>query len=143
MWRRLRLIPFTVTIPPEQQDKALPQKLMAEASGILTWAVAGCQEWQRNGGLGEPDEILQATDEYRAAEDTLAGFLQDFCLAGPDYRCRASELYAAYKQWAEASGEHAQSQKRFGGAMRERGFQTITNNGTWYLGLAVRHDMEE
>ena len=39
VWRRLRLIPFTVTIPEEKQDKQLTEKLKAEWPGILTWAV--------------------------------------------------------------------------------------------------------
>ena len=30
IWRRIRLVPFTVTIPDEQQDKDLQDKLQAE-----------------------------------------------------------------------------------------------------------------
>jgi putative DNA primase/helicase len=47
--RRLFLIPFTVTIAPERQDKQLTEKLKPEWSGILRWAVDGCLEWQRIG----------------------------------------------------------------------------------------------
>ena len=47
IWRRLRLVPFTVTIPDDEQDKQLPVKLVAEYAGILAWAVQGCLEWQR------------------------------------------------------------------------------------------------
>src|SRR5215218_4665651 len=35
IWRRIRLIPFTETIPPGEQDKKLPEKLRGELSGIL------------------------------------------------------------------------------------------------------------
>ena len=37
IWRRIKMIPFTVTIPPEQRDKKLTEKLIAENSGILNW----------------------------------------------------------------------------------------------------------
>ncbi len=40
-FNRLHPIPFTVTIPAEEIDKSLPRKLLAEAEGILAWAVAG------------------------------------------------------------------------------------------------------
>ena len=50
IWRRMRLVPFEVTIPPEEQDKGLVAKLLAtEASGILAWAVRGCLAWQAEG----------------------------------------------------------------------------------------------
>ena len=35
MKRRLHLIPFTITVPPERRDKHLQQKLLAERDGIL------------------------------------------------------------------------------------------------------------
>ena len=41
IWRRVRLVPFTVTIPPDEQDPLLAQKLRAELPGILKWAVEG------------------------------------------------------------------------------------------------------
>jgi P4 family phage/plasmid primase-like protien len=50
MKRRLHLIPFTITVPPERRDKHLQQKLLAERDGILAWAVQGCLDWQRHGG---------------------------------------------------------------------------------------------
>ena len=39
IWRRIRLIPFTVQVPDERQDKKLPEKLRAESAGILNWAI--------------------------------------------------------------------------------------------------------
>jgi putative DNA primase/helicase len=42
MKRRLHLIPFTVTIPPERRDGRLTEKLLKERDGILAWAVEGC-----------------------------------------------------------------------------------------------------
>ena len=58
IWRRVKLIPFNVTIPEEEQDKELPAKLREEYSGILAWAVRGCIDWQQN-GLQTPDEVKQ------------------------------------------------------------------------------------
>ena len=47
--RRLHLIPFTVTIPPDERDPDLPDKLRAEWPAILRWAIDGCLAWQREG----------------------------------------------------------------------------------------------
>jgi putative DNA primase/helicase len=64
IWRRIKLIPFTMRIPEEQQDKGLEEKLRKEASGILNWLIEGAARWKRE-GLKAPEAILNATDEYR------------------------------------------------------------------------------
>jgi putative DNA primase/helicase len=147
IWRRLALWPFGVrfwdhdkgeTGPPElRADKDLPNKLRAERPGILAWLVAGCLEWQAE-GLRMPEKVRAATAEYRDAQDVLAAFLADCCLTGPDYRSRATPLYEAYTRWAKSAGEHEVSQRRFGDAMTERGYDRYTNDGTWYRGVTLR-----
>jgi len=49
IWRRLRLVPFVVTIPEEERDKTLPDRLRDELPGVLAWAVQGCLEWRPKG----------------------------------------------------------------------------------------------
>jgi putative DNA primase/helicase len=63
IWRRLRLIPFVVTIPEDQQDRQLTERLVAEWPGILAWAVRGCLEWQaRQCDLEFPPAVRVATE---------------------------------------------------------------------------------
>ncbi len=68
IWRRIRLVPFTVTIPADEIDPYLPNKLRAELPGILAWAVQGCLLWQK-GGLRPPAKVEQATAAYRSESD--------------------------------------------------------------------------
>jgi len=64
IWRRLRLIPFVVTIPEGRQDRQLTEKLVAEWPGILSWAVRGCLDWQsRQCDLEFPQAVREATEE--------------------------------------------------------------------------------
>jgi len=120
IWRRVRLIPFEVTIAPEQRDDALPQKLKAELPGILAWAVAGCQQWLEH-GLHAPDRVLAATNAYREESDTIGAFIADRCELGP-FETVAGELYRAYERWAKENGEYVISAQMFGRRMSERGF---------------------
>lgn len=137
IWRRLRLVPFVVTIPLDQQDKRLAEKLQAEACGILRWCVDGCLAWQRE-GLGEPAEVMAATADYREQMDVLAAFLADCCEVGPLYKVKAAELYAAYVKWCEGAGEKPKGNRVFGETMTEREFERRTSNGTWYFGVGLR-----
>jgi len=47
--RRFHLIPFTITLPSEERDPELAEKLKAEWPAILGWMVEGCLAWQREG----------------------------------------------------------------------------------------------
>ena len=133
-WRRVRLIPFTVIVPPEERDPQLLQKLRDEWPGILAWAVQGCLAWQRD-GLGAPPAVLAATAEYRADQDTIGEFLAEQCAAEPNAVAFASDLYLEYQRFAESAGEHPVSQRRFGSALASRGFSsercTRTNRRAW------------
>jgi len=122
IWRRIRLIPFNVTIPEGQRDPDFPSRLKTELPGILAWAVQGCLAWQQY-GLRPPDEVRQATDRYQAEMDVLAAFLADCCVLEPNARAKAADLYQAYVQWCEQSGEHAEKQRSFGIRLSERGFE--------------------
>jgi len=60
-FNRLHPIPFTVTIPTGEIDKTLPRKLLAEAEGILAWAVEGAKLWRRVGLQKRPRSAPQMT----------------------------------------------------------------------------------
>lgn len=103
VWRRVRLIPFTVTIPPDERDPQLLLKLQAEWPGILNWCLRGCLDWQAN-GMQTPDEVKVATAEYQQEQDQLSEFIAERCHVDPHaYVCR-NEILAAYQAWAKAAG---------------------------------------
>ncbi|NCB32169.1 MAG: hypothetical protein EOM66_12285 [Clostridia bacterium] len=122
MRRRFHLIPFTVTIPKEERDPALPEKLRAEWPGILKWAVRGCLEWQRQ-GLNPPPAVVDATAEYLEAEDSYSLWMTE-CLT-PSRNCfeSSADLFASWKAWAERAGESPGSQKRFTQTFATKGAQ--------------------
>ncbi|WP_287497596.1 phage/plasmid primase, P4 family [Pandoraea sp. CB10b_02] len=127
MKRRLHLIPFTITVPPERRDKLLQHKLLAERDGILAWAVQGCLDWQRLGRLDPPQQVVEATEEYFEAEDALGRWLDERCVRDPNAKSLTAELFADWKQWAESAGEFAGSQKRFADLLLTRGVEKWRN----------------
>ncbi len=140
IWRRMKLVPFTVTIPDAMKDPALPEKLKAEWPGILAWAVRGCLEWQR-GGLAHPPEVENATAAYREEMDTVGAFLGECCSAGPDeFRVRKTTLYAAYSGWSAKSGDAAIGRNDFNRRLGEMGYESkrsASNGAEQWHGLAL------
>lgn len=137
-WRRVHLVPWTVTIPEAERDPDLRAKLRAELPGILRWAVEGCLEWRR-GGLRPPKAVLDATGAYRSAEDVLGAFLDEECMGKADGKVDQPALFSEYRQWAERTGERPMSARAFGAAIEERGLERERSNGrTWIRGLVLR-----
>ena len=137
IWRRIRLIPFEITIPPDERDRELPAKLKAESAGILAWIVRGCLAWQRD-GLREPEAVLVATENYRTEMDVMGDFLAARCVLSVTASISSGELYASYKLWCEDSGERASSHRAFGMRLAERGFSKKKSNGIpIWLGIGL------
>lgn len=140
IWRRIKLLPFTVTIPNEQQDKELPEKLLTELPGILQWALEGCRQWL-DLGLQEPECVRVATGGYREEMDLVGRFLADYCVLGEDLEVAASRLYGAFKEWCEETGEKTLNQTRFGSRLTERGLQRDKVGGkVMRKGLKLREE---
>jgi len=120
--RRFNLIPFTVTIPPSERDETLTDRLRDEWPGILAWMIEGCLDWQES-GLRPPDAVTKATAEYLTSEDTLGAWQEECCERSPQAWASCSDLFISWKTWADKSGEHSGTQKRFSQKLEEKGFQ--------------------
>ena len=138
IWRRVKLIPFTITIPDEEQDTELPEKLRKELPAVLSWAVMGCLEWQQV-GLMEPTEVTVATEAYRSEMDVLGEFLQECCVTDGTAETLARDIYQAYGNWCERNGEKARSQKWLGSRLSKRGFQRKSASGGFskWIGIGL------
>ena len=143
IWRRMRLVPFTVTIPEAERDAKLTTKLAAELPGILAWAVRGCLAWRAE-GLGLPPEVREATASYRDEMDALGPFLDEATAAVDGARITAKELYEVYEAWCAANGERPRSQKGFAMNLRERGFEAVKGSKgvRCWSGLALREEAD-
>ena len=127
MRRRMHLIPFTITVPPEKRDPLLTEKLLAERDGIMAWAVQGCLLWQSQ-GLSQPKSVVSATEEYFEAEDAMGRWMTERCNLGVNHKALTATLFNDWKQWAELSGEYIGTQRRFSDALLARRFDKWRNS---------------
>jgi putative DNA primase/helicase len=104
IWRRVRMIPFNVTIPASEQDPALLEKLRGEWPQILAWMIEGCLAWQRE-GMKPPPEVLAATAAYQSEQDALTDFVGDRCALGANFKVSRNDVFNSYLSWATQTGE--------------------------------------
>jgi putative DNA primase/helicase len=143
IWRRIRLIPFTVTIPDHEQDKHLIEKLRAELPGILAWSVEGALKWRKH-GLEIPHEVSEATSIYRVEMDSLQNFINEKIVKSENDRIKSSELYKAYTDWCAANGERPLAITKFVMRLKERSFEKKPrSDAEYWIGITVNNQKSE
>lgn len=123
IWRRIWLLPFTVTIPEDRRDPGILDKLEAEGSGILNWCLEGLRRYQANGcRLAPPAKVVAATARFRSESDMVGRFLAQEMKTDPMGTIERTMLYKIYLKWCEDEGERPVSNRAVIKYLRERGF---------------------
>ena len=136
-WRRLRLVPFPVTIPATERDRHLGEKLEAELPGILNWALEGLRAW-RSEGLGQAPEVEEAVETYRRQSDHISAFVCECCATAPRLKVRPGDLYEAYLAWAEKVGIEPANSRQFPTRLIELGYERYQPGGyAYWKGIAL------
>lgn len=122
IWRRLRLIPFDVSIPKSEQDGRLPERLRLESDGILAWLVEGYQDWQMN-GLNEPEAVRKANEDYRNDSDYIGRYVSERCTTNGMVSVNSTAIYEDWCRWCASEGIDHGSQTAFSTVLEQRGFE--------------------
>jgi len=131
IWRRIYLIPFTVTISEEQKrpQEELMKEFRGEISGILNWALEGWSDYRRN-GLQIPAAVKNATSEYKSESDTMAAFISEKCVVNAVAKVHTTRLFQSFKEWAKENNEYEQirSSRAMIGLLRDRGYEVSSGS---------------
>lgn len=136
IWRRIHMIPFTVSIPEEKKDKQLKDKLAEEYPAILQWAVEGCLLWQHE-GLEMPRAVREMCKEYRREMDVISAFIEDRCEVAEGAFEKSGTLYAAYSEWCAKNNEYHMSNTKFGIEVGKRYKRIKRSDGNYFIGIAL------
>jgi putative DNA primase/helicase len=135
---RLHIIPFKAHFPPDARDPDMRKKLETEAPQILSWLIAGHEQWLEDGYLKKCTAVQAETDSYFESQSTNDTWLKECCLEEHDTRGTANELYASYKKWKQERGEGALSQTRWGEWMAQRFIRGRNSYGILYDGVRLK-----
>ncbi|MFC9089014.1 phage/plasmid primase, P4 family [Nocardiopsis dassonvillei] len=145
-WRRLRLIPFLHTVPPEKRVENLARLLVEEEGpGILAWIVEGARQYFTS-GLADPAKVKAATETYAAEEDHMSRFFDECCHIGGGafVKLETKKLRAAYESWCMGEGIKPLPASPWGREIKGRGITSKPSNGKrFYLGLSLLVEEED
>ncbi len=152
-WRRIRLLPFTRTVPDERKIDNLAFELVRdEGPGILQWLIEGARRYlATRDALDGPDRVRLATTAYAHTEDHIGRFLAECCTrdtaVGSELRVEQGLLYGEYSSWCNASeGIRPASPRAFATRVRQEvGLASPTdmiksNGRKYYPNIALVED---
>ncbi|HZT77376.1 MAG TPA: phage/plasmid primase, P4 family [Vicinamibacterales bacterium] len=145
VWRRLMLMPFNVVIPEGERDPLLTDKLKAELSGVLNWALEGLRRLQQQGHFTVPSVNTASVTEYKEESNPVKQFLDECCISEPDATYPCAHIYIQYQLWCKARGYKPLDERQFGKDLK-RVFPKVQRNrrqenqqrGYFYDGLKVQ-----
>jgi putative DNA primase/helicase len=139
LWRRVRVVPFRHTVPLEEVDYKLEDKLLEEKSGILNWLIDGCLMWQKD-RLLPSEEIKRASAEYKKESDILGSFIDERCTFEKGASVVKSVLYSDYKVWCSINSHYPLSQIKFTSKLVHLGIEEKRSSSErMYLGLKLNN----
>jgi len=131
IWRRMVMIPFTVTISKEKQVPAatLLKQFENELPGILNWAIEGYKQYQEI-GLNPPTKVQSATNQYKDESDTVLDFINECCITDIVETIKSKDLYIAYSIFCRENEDYKLKNKSFFNKIEEKGFvKFISSHG--------------
>lgn len=147
IWRRLRVVPFEVSIPESQRRPMtdILAEFYEERRGILAWMIHGAVRWY-DWGLPKADAIDRATMEYRGEEDIVARYIAERCVMAKEATVVKSKLFEDWQAWTEQESEkaaHNWSQRAFTEKLTRKGVTLGGMGRMQYIGIGLRSDREE
>ncbi len=127
-FRRLLIVPFAVTIPANEQDPELAQKIIAnEMSGVFNWILSGLQRLLKHKRFTHSETVRKAIADYREDSDSAACFIKE---AEPsDSEGLLKDVYASYRAYCSDSGVKPLGKVNFGRRLQANGYEIDLGTG--------------
>ena len=113
---RMKIIPFRQSFAG-REDRHLDEKLAAESSGILNWAIEGLQRLHKNGRFTEPEASKAILHDFARLVSPIRTFVEDRCIVGA-HKVELDRLWKAWQDWCENTKHLPGSREAMGAKLR-------------------------
>lgn len=129
-FRRFLIVPFEVTIPENEQDKRLAEKVISnELPGVLNWVLIGLSRLLKQGKFSPCEAVRIAVENYRIESDSVALFLsENGYKPSLEGHKTLQELYSNYKDFCYENGNKPLNNRNFAKRLRDGGYSLEKRN---------------
>ncbi len=129
-FRRFLIIPFDVTIPPNEQDKTLHTKIIeSELSGVFNWVLEGLNRLLKQKSFSNCNAAKNAVEKYKIESDSIQMFLSEY-----EYKVSLNNtmplnsLFNEYRSYCIEGGFKSFNIRNFAERLRNSGYETERKN---------------
>jgi putative DNA primase/helicase len=102
-----------------REDLTLENRLLAERSAVLLWAIDGWARLRGRGNFTQPRSGLELLTELEDLASPVGTFIGEMCDVGPEENVEVKVLFAAWKAWCLENGrDHTSDAAGFGRNLR-------------------------
>jgi putative DNA primase/helicase len=124
-WRRIKVIPFTVSLPAAERKKEVKATLANDPrarAAILAWAVKGCLLWQQH-GLDDVEPVTAAGHSYRDANDEFNDFFEEHYELDAEGVVPAATIRTSYEAYCREHFKRPMSQNALAEKLKSKGLK--------------------
>ena len=129
-FRRFLIIPFDVTVPPEEQDKNLHTKIIEnELSGVFNWVLEGLNRLLEQKRFSVCEAAQKAVENYKMESDSVQMYLSEYNYS-PSVKeeIPLQDMYKEYKYFCEDNGFRTCSNKTFSDRLKNLNYDIVRRN---------------
>ena len=91
-----------------------------------------------------PQDVHEATKDFKSYNDIPAQFVSECCVTGPDFKTQSMLLYRAYQDWCNETGNKPESITKIAMEWKRLGFTKYPANGrNWWRGVGLSDATKE
>jgi len=128
LFRRVGIIHFDVTIPKNQRDLELANRIIdSELPGVLNLLIDALIRLKKQKGYTKSSKAEQLKDDVVKEANSIESFIEEYEIAScPDGCCSLQSLFDAYRAFcATNETQRALPKRRFSRALEEKGFKKV------------------
>lgn len=142
IWRRIKSVPWPITVPMEKRDFDLARNIVAkEGKIVLDWMFQGWFAYKAR-GLRMPKALVQANDQYRADQDAIGQFIEEMNFTTGDVnalKITVADFNMHLDDWCRRSGMIRPTRNERTKIMEKKGFLKRKTAAGWHW-FGLSHD---
>jgi putative DNA primase/helicase len=136
-YRRLIILRFNETIPENERDPKLAQRIIAtDLPGIFNWVLEGLSRLISNKGFTKSDSIEKEVLEYRQQSDTVYLYMDEKGYeVGEEKKIDVYQLHHDYQEYCKNSGYKPCARKTFNERLKNLGYTIVRHS----IGMVLKY----
>ena len=139
-----RLLVLTMDKEPQSKDPELKYKLRKEIPYLIHISMQALRRMYEQGGITISENSKKATRQLRMDSDTVAAFLEEWCIVTKDEKDKVDKtsLFDKYSEYCKETERQAHTKTNFFKALRNKRFhEGRTSKARCFCGLRLKEKM--